>query len=67
MATSAPAPNSAVNTNVKIFARYHWKLAHDGQTGYEEVITKLLAWLDNEKAYYPDARPEVRACITSGS
>lgn len=55
--------NATVN-NSKLFPFYEQQLsAHDAPT-FDNFARKLAKWLSNNRAYYPEARPQVYiACI----
>lgn len=50
---------AAITNNEKVFPIFVKKLSSDKEDVFCSTATKLSAWLNSEKAYYPDARPNV--------
>lgn len=50
----------SVSTNAKVFRDLTSKLSSNIQEDYIDAAKKLTAWLGSEKAYYMEARPQVR-------
>lgn len=57
----------ARSNNQKLFDAYAKKLCSDDVRTFSEVAEKLAIWLDNGKAYYDEARPEVWFSIGNGT
>ncbi|KAG5645049.1 hypothetical protein DXG03_007228 [Asterophora parasitica] len=50
---------NAIESNKKLFGLFSRKLSTNDSATYNTYCTKIAAWLSDERAYYPEARPEV--------
>ena len=56
---------AAIKNNEKVFPVFEQKLLTDKEDLFCGTTSKLPMWLNSEKAYYAEARPQVSFPLTS--
>ncbi|RDB21025.1 hypothetical protein Hypma_011394 [Hypsizygus marmoreus] len=56
---SQALPSNAIENNKRLFGPFSKKLAQNDPAVYTAFADKFAGWLSDERAYYPEARPEI--------
>ncbi|KAF8512255.1 hypothetical protein JB92DRAFT_2929258 [Gautieria morchelliformis] len=56
-----------VSTNTKVFRDLDRKLSSNNQEAFIQAADKLTKWLASEKAYYPEARPQIVSLLEAAA